>query len=128
MKGNTEGHSECVEGASNMRPCLQLCLHLQVGEGFPHFLTLAHSSTQERVFPANTRFETPEDQEAYVRDWARTRTGLDCNFRISFYPGRYAVEKGGCSKGAKRIMRIILPPTRRRLWPVTPLGGSFFFI
>lgn len=34
-------------------------------------------------------------QEAYIRDWARKRTGLDCNFRISFYPGRYAAEKGG---------------------------------
>ncbi|KAG1650982.1 hypothetical protein FOA52_009417 [Chlamydomonas sp. UWO 241] len=49
---------------------------------------------QERVYPAATRFDTPEAQEAYVRDWARRRTGLDCNFRISFYPGRYAAEKG----------------------------------
>ncbi len=44
-----------------------------------------------------SRFETPEDQESYVREWARHRTGLDCNFRISFYPGRYAPEKGECS-------------------------------
>jgi digalactosyldiacylglycerol synthase len=49
---------------------------------------------QERVFPADTRFETPEEQEAYVRAWVQKRTGLDCNFRISFYPGRYAAEKG----------------------------------
>lgn len=32
-----------------------------------------------------------------MRDWARRRTGLDCNFRICFYPGRYAAEKGGFS-------------------------------
>mmetsp|Transcript_8747 Transcript_8747/g.18658 ORF Transcript_8747/g.18658 Transcript_8747/m.18658 type:complete len:829 (+) Transcript_8747:101-2587(+) len=49
---------------------------------------------QDRVFPGDMRFETPEDQEAYVRDWARRRTGLDCDFKVTFYPGRYAAEKG----------------------------------
>ena len=77
------------------------------------------------MFPANTRFETPEDQEAYVRDWARTRTGLDCNFRISFYPGRYAVEKGGwmpCSRRRREGSCISCRATRCRLSPVMPLG------
>ncbi|GFH09444.1 uncharacterized protein HaLaN_04585, partial [Haematococcus lacustris] len=32
--------------------------------------------------------------EEYVRDWARKRTGLDCNFKVTFYPSRYAAEKG----------------------------------
>jgi len=49
---------------------------------------------QERVFPNNMQFDTPEQQEEYVRDWARRRTGLDCNFKVTFYPGRYAAEKG----------------------------------
>lgn len=50
---------------------------------------------QERLFPQNApRFNNPEAQEDYIREWARTRTGLECNFRISFYPGRYADEKG----------------------------------
>ena len=51
---------------------------------------------QQRVFPANVTFQTPEDQEAYVREWAKRRTGLACNFKVTFYPGRYAAEKGGC--------------------------------
>lgn len=42
------------------------------------------------------QFETPELQEEYVKEWARHRTGLDCNFKIKFYPGRYAAEKGAC--------------------------------
>ena len=41
----------------------------------------------------NISFERPEQQEEYVREWARKRTGLPCNFQIKFYPGRYAVEK-----------------------------------
>lgn len=36
-----------------------------------------------------------------MREWARNRTGLDCKFRISFYPGRYADDKGE-SDGAGR--------------------------
>ncbi|KAJ9525309.1 hypothetical protein QJQ45_020851 [Haematococcus lacustris] len=49
---------------------------------------------QQRVFPNNLQFDTPEQQEEYVRDWARKRTGLDCNFKVTFYPSRYAAEKG----------------------------------
>lgn len=41
----------------------------------------------------NISFERPEQQEEYVREWARKRTGLPCDFQIKFYPGRYAVEK-----------------------------------
>lgn len=49
---------------------------------------------QERVFPNSVTFESPEDQEAFVREWAQKRTGLNCNFKVTFYPGRYAPEKG----------------------------------
>ncbi len=49
---------------------------------------------QERVFPGAVSFETPEDQEAFVREWAQKRTGLECKFKVAFYPGRYAPEKG----------------------------------
>ncbi|KAG2497202.1 hypothetical protein HYH03_004791 [Edaphochlamys debaryana] len=49
---------------------------------------------QQRVFPADVSFETPEEQEDFVRQWARNRTGLECNFKVAFYPGRYAAEKG----------------------------------
>ncbi len=38
-------------------------------------------------------------QEEFVRSWARTRTGLECNFKVAFYPGRYAAEKGEQRRG-----------------------------
>lgn len=49
---------------------------------------------QAAVFPNSMSFDTPEQQEAYVREWAKMRTGLDCDFKVTFYPGRYAPEKG----------------------------------
>lgn len=49
---------------------------------------------QERVYPNDMTFESPEQQEEYVRSWVKQRTGLDCDFKITFYPGRYAPEKG----------------------------------
>lgn len=49
---------------------------------------------QRKVYPNQLTFETPEDQEVYIRDWAQNRTGFDSKFRIVFYPGRYAPEKG----------------------------------
>eukprot|EP00882_Tetradesmus_deserticola_P010522 GHRQ01011114.1.p1 GENE.GHRQ01011114.1~~GHRQ01011114.1.p1 ORF type:complete len:512 (+),score=294.09 GHRQ01011114.1:159-1538(+) len=49
---------------------------------------------QERVFPNSVTFESPADQEAFVREWAQKRTGLACSFKVRFYPGRYAPEKG----------------------------------
>jgi hypothetical protein len=49
---------------------------------------------QERVFPNSIAFDSPADQEAFVREWAQKRTGLACDFKVRFYPGRYAPEKG----------------------------------
>ena len=49
---------------------------------------------QEKVFPRDATFDTPEEQEAYIRDWAERRTGCTGFFRVSFYPGRYARDKG----------------------------------
>jgi digalactosyldiacylglycerol synthase len=47
------------------------------------------------VFPNSVTFDSPADQEAFVREWAQKRTGLACSFKVRFYPGRYAPEKGG---------------------------------
>eukprot|EP01025_Chloroclados_australasicus_P056418 TRINITY_DN6969_c0_g1_i5.p1 TRINITY_DN6969_c0_g1~~TRINITY_DN6969_c0_g1_i5.p1 ORF type:complete len:782 (+),score=119.15 TRINITY_DN6969_c0_g1_i5:48-2348(+) len=44
---------------------------------------------QEKVYPNNLVFKTPEDQETYVRNWVEKRTGFQSNFSIRFYPGRY---------------------------------------
>ncbi|KIY95412.1 hypothetical protein MNEG_12549 [Monoraphidium neglectum] len=53
-----------------------------------------NKSDQERVFPGAVTFDSPTDQEAFVREWAQKRTGLPCDFAVKFYPGRYAPEKG----------------------------------
>lgn len=50
-------------------------------------------SDQQRVFPNNLTFDTPEEQEKWVRNWAKQRTGFDADFGVTFYPGRYAPEK-----------------------------------
>lgn len=28
-----------------------------------------------------------------MRNWVKQRTGMECNFSVRFYPGRYATEK-----------------------------------
>ena len=48
---------------------------------------------QQMVFPNGITFDSPEGQEAYVRNWVKQRTGMDCKFDVRFYPGRYATEK-----------------------------------
>lgn len=40
-----------------------------------------------------------------MRQWARNRTGLPCNFKVAFYPGRYAAEKG--EPGAGVSLRVL---------------------
>lgn len=52
-------------------------------------------SDQAIVYPHKISFDSPEAQEQYVRDWVTQRTGQDTkHFNISWYPGRYAPEKG----------------------------------
>lgn len=54
-----------------------------------------NKADQAIVYPHKLSFETPEAQEQYVRDWVSQRTGEDTkHFSISWYPGRYAPEKG----------------------------------
>lgn len=49
---------------------------------------------QAKVFPNGITFDSPEDQEVFVRNWVQKRTGRPSNFKVTFYPGRYAVDKG----------------------------------
>jgi len=51
-------------------------------------------SDQKAIFPNGLTFNSPEEQEQYVRNWAEKRTGFESNFKVTFYPGRYAAEKG----------------------------------
>jgi digalactosyldiacylglycerol synthase len=45
-------------------------------------------SEQELVYPNNMTFNSPEEQETYIRNWLRERLGFEANFKISFYPGK----------------------------------------
>jgi digalactosyldiacylglycerol synthase len=52
-------------------------------------------SDQQLVYPNSITFDTPEAQEKYIREWVEKRTGTSSRqFKVSFYPGRYAPEKG----------------------------------
>ncbi|RRT64279.1 hypothetical protein BHE74_00014251 [Ensete ventricosum] len=45
-------------------------------------------SDQELVYPNNLSFSSPEEQEAYIRNWLEERIGFKADFKISFYPGK----------------------------------------
>ncbi|CAM6095158.1 unnamed protein product [Calypogeia fissa] len=48
---------------------------------------------QELVYPNNLTFDSPAEQETYVRNWVESRVGFRPDFKISFYPGRFSLEK-----------------------------------
>lgn len=48
---------------------------------------------QHTLFPKGVEFDTPEQQEQYIRGWVEKRTGFKSSFGIQFYPGRFAAEK-----------------------------------
>ncbi|XP_060177087.1 digalactosyldiacylglycerol synthase 1, chloroplastic-like [Lycium barbarum] len=50
-------------------------------------------SDQELVYPNQLTFSSPEDQELYIRNWLEERIGFKANFKISFYPGKFAKER-----------------------------------
>jgi digalactosyldiacylglycerol synthase len=43
---------------------------------------------QSFVFPNNLCFESPDEQEAYIRNWLEARVGFKSNFKLVFYPGK----------------------------------------
>ncbi|KAG5556424.1 hypothetical protein RHGRI_006873 [Rhododendron griersonianum] len=50
-------------------------------------------SDQELVYPNNLTFSSPEEQEAYIRNWVEERVGFKTDFKISFYPGKFQKER-----------------------------------
>lgn len=48
-------------------------------------------SDQELVYPNSLTFSSPEEQEAYIRNWVEERVGFKADFKISFYPGKVVV-------------------------------------
>lgn len=43
---------------------------------------------QEHVYSNKITFDSPSEQETYVRRWLEERTGFSSSFAIRFYPGR----------------------------------------
>ncbi|TVU29815.1 hypothetical protein EJB05_21402 [Eragrostis curvula] len=50
-------------------------------------------SDQELVYPNSMTFNSPEEQETYIRGWLEERLGFESNFKISFYPGKFSKER-----------------------------------
>ncbi|XP_004497658.1 digalactosyldiacylglycerol synthase 1, chloroplastic-like isoform X2 [Cicer arietinum] len=50
-------------------------------------------SDQERVYPSNISFTSPEEQEVYIRNWLEERIGFEAVFKISFYPAKFSKER-----------------------------------
>lgn len=48
---------------------------------------------QELVYPNSITFNTPEEQEVYIRNWLEERIGFKADFKISFYPGKFSKER-----------------------------------
>lgn len=46
---------------------------------------------QVLVYPNQITFQTPSEQEAYVRRWLEERTGFLSGFNITFYPGKVSI-------------------------------------
>ena len=43
---------------------------------------------QGLLYPNNMCFDSPEEQEAYIRNWLEARVGFKSNFKLVFYPGK----------------------------------------
>ncbi|XP_058739888.1 digalactosyldiacylglycerol synthase 2, chloroplastic-like [Vicia villosa] len=48
---------------------------------------------QKVVYPNNMTFESPEEQEKYIRQWLEDRLGFASGFSIKFYPGKFSRDK-----------------------------------
>jgi len=45
---------------------------------------------QSRLFPNGATFETPDEQEVFIRKWLSSRIDFEPNIKITFYAGKYS--------------------------------------
>ncbi|KAK1263323.1 hypothetical protein QJS04_geneDACA008605 [Acorus gramineus] len=64
-----------------------------VKQSGPFFDQIGVKRDQELVYPSKLTFSSPEEQEAYIRDWLEERIGFKADFKISFYPGKFHKER-----------------------------------
>ncbi|PNX93443.1 digalactosyldiacylglycerol synthase chloroplastic-like [Trifolium pratense] len=48
---------------------------------------------QKLVYPNNVTFDSPAEQEKYIRQWLEDRIGFASGFNIKFYPGKFSRDK-----------------------------------
>lgn len=71
-----------------VNPLLRAAYLAQSGEQLVTLLVpWLSKEDQVAVYPGNITFDTPAEQEAYVRDWLSQRIGFQPEFKIKFYPG-----------------------------------------
>lgn len=54
---------------------------------------------QQLVYPNQVTFESPQDQERYIREWLNSRISFEPDFKIVFYPGKF-------SEGKRSILAV----------------------
>jgi hypothetical protein len=74
--------SACVHGHNMASFSSLLFLQGESGSQVNLVIPWLAPADQAKVFPNNLKFDTPADQEKYVREWAAKRTGFDCNFKV----------------------------------------------
>ncbi|KAL3517126.1 hypothetical protein ACH5RR_024028 [Cinchona calisaya] len=48
---------------------------------------------QKHVYPDKITYDSPAEQEKYVRQWVEERTGSTTHLNIRFYPGKFCLDK-----------------------------------
>jgi len=77
-----------------VNPLLRAAHLAKAGKRVTLMVPWLHKLEQRMIFPNSLSFDTPEEQEAHIREWISRRGGLRSDFRLAFYPGRYDIERG----------------------------------
>ncbi|CAI5463845.1 unnamed protein product [Closterium sp. Yama58-4] len=78
-----------------VNPLLRAAYLAALGKGVEVTLLVPWLARAEQglVYPRNLTFESPAEQEAYMRKWLLERVGFQPDMKIAFYPGRFSTEK-----------------------------------